>query len=185
VPLKNYRDLSVGGSDVGAGFQFQFYCGRCERQWKSAFKPFRMGQLTGLLTRFSYLVNDLRSIGRATGNFADMGARTAREKAFADAQQQAETRFAVCPGCSLELCTDCFDTELGRCHACLEELPDACRPDAADAARPCGECGAPSTGGRFCAECGSDTAAGFKACPACATQLPRQARFCTDCGHAC
>lgn len=201
MPLKNFRDLSVGGSDIGSGFQYQFYCDRCERQWKTPFKPYRIGQLTGVFSRFSYLFSGLRSVGRASGHFSEYGARTARENAFAEAQAQAAGRFAKCPACSEELCSDCFDTEQQCCNACLDQSVGAAPPRpgqrerapatglagitgaASGTSGTCGQCNAPLTGGRFCGDCGFDTAAEHGTCVACAAPLVRHSRFCTHCGH--
>ena len=190
MALANHRDLSVGGSDVGAGFQFEFFCSHCDRTWKSDFKPYRLGQITGLLTRFSYFFNDLRAAGRATGNFADIGSRGAREKAFVAARQAAEAQFHTCPHCRKDMCTDCFDTRRPMCSVCLAEAADDSARDARRDGAPagggtahCTQCGQPHAGGRFCAECGFDMASTHKSCPACGAVLARQAHFCTDCGH--
>ena len=47
----------------------------------------------------------------------------------------------------------------------------------------CPNCQTASQGGRFCHECGFDMASTHKSCPGCGATMPRQARFCTDCGH--
>jgi hypothetical protein len=38
----NYSDLSEQ-SGVSAGFQFEFYCERCNDRWRSTFVPFKSG----------------------------------------------------------------------------------------------------------------------------------------------
>ena len=41
---KNFSDHSVH-SGTDAGFQFEFYCERCNDAWRSEFSPFRGGKL--------------------------------------------------------------------------------------------------------------------------------------------
>jgi hypothetical protein len=38
----NVSDLS-NSSGVDAGFQFEFYCQRCNDRWRTEFKPYRSG----------------------------------------------------------------------------------------------------------------------------------------------
>ena len=188
MELENYRDLSSGGSDVSAGFQFEFYCTNCTRKWKSPFKPYRMGQITGLLTRFTFIFSDAKTAGRTTGNFADMGSRGARDKALADAMQHAQTLYTVCEQCNKAVCDDCWNTRERACEPCVSashaQADDAQRHDREQTtAHSCPNCRASNSGGRFCAECGFDMASTHKSCPGCGVMLARQARFCTDCGH--
>jgi hypothetical protein len=187
MALENYRDISTGGSDIGSGFQFEFYCQCCDRRWKSPFKPHRMGQLSGLLNRFAFLFTDMRTAGRATGNFADMGAGGAKDKAFQEALARAETMYVECEHCHHGVCGDCFDSHQNRCTDCVnkEREGQAAQQQQAGggAAHNCPSCQAPSSGGRFCAECGYDMASAFKSCPTCGAMAARNARFCGDCGH--
>lgn len=193
MALENYRDLSSNGSDIGSGFQYEFYCTHCNHRWKSPFKPYRMGQITGLLTRFAFLFQDsgVRTAGRASNNFADMGSRGAQEKALAEAQARAQTMFTECPGCRKAVCGDCFSAREDRCKPCLAEARDeASREQRRQAdlaqqggAQSCPSCHQPHAGGRFCGECGFDMASTHKSCPTCGAMVGRQARYCTDCGH--
>jgi hypothetical protein len=186
MPLTNYRDLSVA-SDVGAGFQYEFFCSNCDRKWKSPFKPYRLGQITGLLTRFTFMFTDLKTAGRTTGNLADIGSRGAREKAFAEARTRAEALYTTCPSCRKDMCADCFDEQRQACLPCLgkakEDSTRQAEQQADKAVGGCPNCSQPHAGGRFCAECGFDMASTHKSCPACSAMLPRQARFCNECGH--
>ena len=190
MALDNYHDLSTPGNDVNAGFQFEFYCSGCGRKWKSPFQAYRMGQFAGLLSRFAFLFSDTaRTASRTSGNFAEIGSRGAKESALADAMAQAEKLYSVCTVCHNGYCADCFDPREQTCHPCLkrqhEEADQAARVAASETtqAPACPNCRTPSSGGRFCAECGFDMASTHKSCPNCGVMLPRQARFCTDCGH--
>lgn len=190
--LENYRDLSSGGSSVSSGFQFEFYCTNCQRKWKSPFKPYRMGQLTSFLSRFSFLLGGMNTASRAASGFSDYGARKAWEEAFTEASRHANGLYSVCSSCKQAACGDCFDTASNSCRPCLEKASRtraaSAQQEAArsgeQAARACPNCGTGNPGGRFCAECGFDMASTHKSCPSCGTMALRQARFCTDCGHS-
>ena len=191
MALDNYRDLSTSGNDVSAGFQFEFNCTKCSYRWKSPFQPYRLGQITGFLTRFAFIFTPMRNASRATGNFADIGSRGAREKALEEAKQKAQTLFTNCPSCKDAACGDCFSVRDGECRPCLEKASEQAsqQQDLANGrqreakAHACPNCGTASDGGRFCPECGFDMASTHKSCPGCGAMASRQARFCTDCGH--
>jgi hypothetical protein len=192
MSLQNYRDLSTGGNDFNAGFQFEFSCGVCGRRWRSPFKPYRMGQVTGFLSRFAFLLPGMRDAGRTTGNFADFGSRGAKEGALAEAMALAERVYSDCHGCGQTVCEDCMDTRRGECKSCVEKSSDAAvakqhrDADAAQqaSAHRCPNCQCAVDGGRFCAECGFDMASTHKSCPSCGALSSRSSRFCTDCGHS-
>ena len=118
MALQNYRDLSVSGNDFNAGFQFEFTCHCCGRRWKSPFKPYRIGQVTGLLQRFIYMLPSLGTAGRTSGNFADFGSRGAKESALNEAMVQAERVFSDCQDCRMTVCEDCIDSRTHLCKSC-------------------------------------------------------------------
>lgn len=203
MSLTNYRDLSTSPSDVNAGFQFEFYCERCGDANRTPFKPYRTGQVSGWLSRLTFLFGSgVRDAGRASGVFADAGAQSAKAEALAEAQAAAQSRFRFCGHCSKWVGPECWHNGRQSCKVCAETgmagagqqapltqptLPGAYIKSAPAAAMAggmaCPQCGTAAQGSRFCPGCGYDTAAVFKSCPACGTTLPRQARFCTDCGH--
>ena len=192
MALDNYRDFSLPGTDVNAGFQFEFYCQKCSRKWKSPFKPYRRGQISGLLTRFAFLfMGPTNKAQRVGSNFAEMGSRDAKDEALTEARAHAATLYTECRSCGEMACADCYDTREESCKPCLrasraesERRNDReSEKSQAQAALACPNCRTPGSGGRFCAECGFDMASTHKSCPQCGVMLPRQARFCTDCGH--
>jgi membrane protease subunit (stomatin/prohibitin family) len=73
--------------------------------------------------------------------------------------------------------------EKGRQQTELQQNAAAHRDSQASSSA-CPNCRTPSSGGRFCGECGFDMASTHKSCPGCGTMVLRQARFCTDCGHS-
>lgn len=188
--MKNYKDLSKTGSDVSAGFQFEYFCQHCDFVWTSPFKPHRLGQLTGWITRLTFLMTDLNKAGKATGALSDSGSRGAHEEALMASQAQAKRYFNACPECKKQACDNCWDDSQNLCKGCLDSQRSpqggsAYRDDGGghDATPRCANCQVPSTGGRFCHECGFDMASTHKGCPGCGGVMPRAARFCTDCGH--
>ena len=183
--MDNYRDLSTPAGDVTAGFQFEFFCQHCGDTRRTAFQPYRRGQITGWLTRFTFLVTDLHKFGRATGAFADAGASKARAEALTVATQGMRAAFQRCEGCRRWIGRECWDASTGRCHDCAAKARGARLATGSDAAGAvCPHCATPSEGGRFCAECGFDLGSAHKRCPGCGASAPRSARFCTDCGLA-
>lgn len=193
MPLNQYRDLSLLGSHQQAGFQFEFSCAHCATTWRSPFRPYRMGQLSTMLHKFTFLLPGFEQAGRASGGLADMRARSACDSALADAMRHAETQFVNCETCNSVVCHDCYNASEGCCSKCAVLRREGPAPGSAstgsasgaDAAGAyCPNCRTPSDGGRFCAECGYDLASTHKSCPACGAMTSRSARFCTDCGHA-
>jgi ribosomal protein L32 len=192
MELENYRDLSSSGSSVSSGFQFEFYCTSCSRKWKSPFKPYRMGQLTGFLSRFSFLFGGMNTAARGTAGLTDFGSRGAWEEALAEASRQASALYTLCSVCKKAVCADCLDSSSNTCLPCQKNIAlqrsSAAEQEAARqqerSARACPNCGTDHQGGRFCPECGFDMASTHKSCPSCGAMALRQARFCTDCGHS-
>jgi hypothetical protein len=190
MALENYRDLSTGGTDVNAGFQFEFYCTNCNRKWKSPFKPYRMGQITGFLGRLAFLFSNAAQTGRITGTAADFGSRNAKQQALDEAMQQAGRLFSNCSVCDSGVCEDCLNAS-HVCAGCVAKGKGGQgghgghgQASAAQAAgHACPNCGTAGSGGRFCAECGFDMASTHKSCPGCGALAERSARFCGDCGH--
>jgi len=195
MALDNYRELSVSSSEVGTGFQFEFACARCSRKWKSAFKPYRVGQLSTLMSRFGWMVGIQHGASHHVGNAADMGLHGAREKALGAAREQAARIYTTCGRCAESVCEDCWSASEGCCSKCAGQpaaqadrqdsvAPGAVRGQGASAAMACPNCRTALNGGRFCAECGFDMASTHKTCPSCGTMVQRQTRFCGDCGHS-
>ena len=188
MALTNYRDLSTSSSDVAAGFQFEFYCEACGETQRSAFQPYRKGQLTGWLNRFTFLLGDLHKASRASGAFADAGAAGAKADALAEATSAVAALYQHCDRCRKWVGRECWNERTDSCKTCAQGA-GAAAPGQGGALAPgqagsaCPNCQAPSQGGRFCPECGFDMASTHKSCPGCGALQLRQARFCTDCGH--
>ena len=200
MSLTNYRDVDKSRSEGAAGFQFEFHCGNCARTWKSAFKPYRKGQLANLIYQVAYYLGDRGSMHRASSDLANAGEHRARESALQVALQIAEQRYTECPQCAKAVCEYCWDERARLCESCTSKggrSSSADRGGTADerggnvaergsvggAGLACPNCQSAFGGGRFCAECGFDMASTHKSCPGCGTMCARAARFCPDCGH--
>jgi hypothetical protein len=188
LALTNYRDISTSMSDVSAGFQFEFFCEKCGETSRSAFKPYRKGQITGWLNRFAFMFYDLNKAGRATGAFAEAGSSGAKGDALEEARAAAAALYERCDSCRKWVGRECWNSSTGSCRECATKAASNTADTSgygasAGGGATCPNCQSPSHGGRFCAECGFDMASTHKSCPACGVTLPRQARFCTDCGH--
>jgi len=193
--MKNIRDVTATTSDIGAGFQFEFFCQRCGETWRSPFKPYRKGQLTGLLSASSRLTGELggwfqgvsRTVtniyraSRGAGALSDAGARNARAEAQAEAIALAKDRYHCCDSCHNWVGDECFDDRAGLCLDCAKGGGQ--RSGGSEGSLACPNCQTPSQGGRFCHECGFDMASTHKSCPSCGATQAREARFCGDCGQ--
>ncbi len=186
MALTNYRDISTSMSDVSAGFQFEFFCEKCGESSRSAFKPYRKGQITGWLSRFAFMFYDLNKASRATGAFAEAGGGSAKADALAEAMAAAAPMYERCEGCRKWVGRECWSSSSGSCRDCAAKAGAGASTSAygnSGGGSVCPNCQTPGEGGRFCHECGFDMASTHKSCPACGVTLSRQARFCTDCGH--
>lgn len=185
MALDNYRDLSDRSKSLSAGFQFEFSCSHCKSVWRSPYRPFRTGQIAGVLMHVAEYV---RMFSRAGQIGADVSAYSG-DKAHAQARDEAlalaRQRYTECPKCLHAYCENCMDGSI--CVPCmassLDHAPRGTSATGAEGAN-CPQCQAPGLGGRFCAECGFDFAATHKSCPGCGALCQRASRFCTDCGHS-
>lgn len=203
----NYSDHSTAH-----GFQFEFNCDRCGNGFRTSFKPFAMGAVSGVLDTASSLLGGL--FGQAadvSGRVTDAQRERAREQAFIEAIQQIKPLFRQCPRCSAWVCAkSCWNEKRGLCKGCAPDL--GVEMSAAQASRSveevwahaqmaeedkklaegnwretiqasCPECGAPQTGNsKFCPECGAKLKTA-SFCPECGAKLQPNAKFCGECGH--
>lgn len=199
----NIRDLSNRD-----GFQFEFRCERCGNGYRSAFQRdvVQTGQTiargVGRL-----LGGSLGNLGYAAESLLDRSTNSSgKDRAMRQAVAEIAPRFQQCRGCGSWVCVDvCWNGEVGQCARCspvvteeLAQLQAEARrrqlrerldtvdmvgglPLAQQAQPRCHGCGAQSTGGKFCAECGSPLAL-TKACRECTAENASSARFCAECG---
>ncbi len=195
----NYGDLSDS-----AGFQFEFYCEHCHDAWRTEFKRYAAATASGILdTASSFLGGIFGGAGRIVDHARDAGYRTAKDKAFAEAIEQAKDHFHRCRRCANYFCAQCFNPNLNLCVSCApsveEEANVAARQAEIEMARTkakkavesgqlktdenvvCDACGARVKPSKFCSECGAPLAKKHF-CSECGAELKSDAKFCSECG---
>ena len=128
---RNYHDNSTE-----AGFQFTFYCDKCNDGYKSSFiesetykkKGFMRGLGQGASVVGSFLGGRAYRVGNAAyrgGNILSnkFEGRSPEwhkehEKAFERAQNEAKQHFHRCPNCSKYVCDHCHNEDEGLCVNC-------------------------------------------------------------------
>ena len=187
MTMTNYRDLSTLATESGAAFQFEFYCEVTGETWQSPRTPYRRGQFHSIVSKLSFWINGLHGLSRGTDYMAEAGAKKVKAEVLADAMEMASQRFTQCASCKKWVINSAIDQDTGRCIKCGRGgsgFGSAYADESQEQSTTvCPNCQTPSQGGRFCHECGFDMASAFKSCPGCGATMPRQARFCTDCGH--
>jgi rRNA maturation endonuclease Nob1 len=203
----NYNDLCKQ-SGVNAGFQFEFFCERCNDTWRSEFVPFRSGQASGWLGKAGGLLGGvLGGAGEALEGLAESGWGKARDAAFSAAIQSARDHFHRCTRCFQYVCDTCWNEEKGLCLNCapsaeveieaaraqgevyaagekaaLEGIQRGKQMDVKrDRQLVCPQCGAETKGAKFCPECGAKLAVHIR-CPGCSREISPGTKFCPECG---
>jgi hypothetical protein len=203
----NYNDLSEH-SGVNAGFQFEFFCERCNDTWRTDFVPFRSGQASGWLGKAAGILGGaLGGASEALEGVAQSGWGKAHDEAFKKAVEQAKRHFHRCARCFQFVCDTCWNKGKGLCLNCAPSaeveieaaraqgevygagekaaLEGIERGKGLDVKRDrqlvCPQCGAETKGAKFCPECGYQLAMKGK-CPACSAEISPNSKFCPECG---
>jgi hypothetical protein len=204
----NFLDLSQSAG-VDAGFQFEFYCQRCNERWRTTFKPYRNGQASGWIQKGASIFGGLLGNASTVANgWAEAGWHTARDEAFTEAVASGKAHFNRCGNCHHYACGPCFDSVAGLCFNCAPNVNVAIavartqgevqgasananeegvrRGAARSVVQPlqlvCPECRAETHGAKFCPECGHQMAQQAQ-CVACPTMLQPGTKYCTECGQ--
>ncbi len=198
----NCRDLSEE-SGTAAGFQFEFFCERCNVTWQSEFVPFRSGQAAEWMNKASgFLSGVLGGVGEAIGSAGEAVSGvgeatfgTERDKAFRAAVEQAKANFHRCPRCTNYVCDSCWNGEAGLCRECAPSAEvEAEAAFASGKTQAAGEKAAlegihegkhmdvKTRRQLVCPDCGAETQ-GAKFCPECGSKLAQKS-FCAECGSA-
>jgi len=203
----NYNDLSTE-----QGFQFEFICNRCSNGKRTAFKPFNLGKVSGVMDTASNLLGGIfSSAANVAGQVSSAAHERAHDAAFTEATIQMRPNYAQCPRCSSWVCRDqCWNNKKGLCKSCAPDL--GVEMAAAQASKSveevwanavmaeedkklgeenwrggvratCPECGKPlASNVKFCPECGAKIQQVVH-CTECGAKLPPDAKFCGECGH--
>lgn len=204
----NYNDISRRhGTD--SGFQFEFFCERCNDTWRTEFIPYRTAQASGWLSKAAGVFGGIigGTVGDAVEGVAEAGWSSAHDKAFAEAIEKAKQHFHRCPRCLQYVCGPCWHRDKGLCRNCApsaeveveaaraEGEVEAAREKGREEGNRCGarietgrdrqlvcpDCGHETEGAKFCPHCGRKLATKNQ-CPSCNTQVSPGTKFCPECG---
>ena len=205
----NYNDVSRD-SGVDSGFQFEFYCERCNDTWRTDFVPYRSGQASGWLGKLSGVFGGvLGEVGNTVDGLAQAGWRNARDEAFKEAVSHAKEHFNRCARCNQYVCDTCWNPDSGLCMNCapdvqaeieaarvqgeiygagekaaLEGIRVGKRRDVTQKKQlVCPQCGEANKGSKFCPSCGFKLAVESH-CRACGSTMQPNAKFCPECGES-
>lgn len=212
---RNYEDNSTE-----AGFQFTFYCDICNDGFRSSFiesETYRKGKGLRGLARGAGILGSL--VGGNLGNLgwaAERGGdvlserfedrspewQKEHERAFIQAQNEAQEHFHRCHACHRYVCDACYNEDEGLCTDCAPRQEVYVARARADAMRRnideasdnatvwqgrieskitvCPVCGKPAGSGKFCNNCG--TSMEMKVCQRCGAKNSLSVKFCNNCG---
>jgi hypothetical protein len=191
-----------------SGYQFEFFCDKCGSGWRSSFQNSKLGMAQSFFRAAGSLFGGgLERAAYATGAAKDMLRGKAWDDAFAAAIAEGKNKFKQCTRCGRWVCPDvCWNVERSLCDECAPKLQQELAAAQATVAKEqvwekargadmtegtvvkkkvtvaCPNCGAPSTGGKFCGECGKPYAAPSDNCPKCQAKMGPKAKFCPECG---
>jgi hypothetical protein len=200
----NYQDKSTD-----RGFQWEFYCERCQNGYRSKFQASATGFLTEALDVASgFFGGVLHNIADATDRVHSAAWERAHDSAFTEAIGEVRDFFIQCPNCNEWVCRQrCWNESRGLCLDCAPDAAIAAAQAQAETIAEqsrqavserkykvdqytegdnlragCPKCGASLTpNAKFCPECGTAIQAS-KFCTQCGTKLEGALKFCPECG---
>ncbi len=200
---RNHNDHSTD-----KGYQFEFFCDRCQNGFMTGFQASAMGLAASALRTAGSLFGGL--LGSAGSNSYEIERAVqgpAHDRAFQAAVEEVKPNFRQCPKCSHWVCVAvCWNQKRGLCFDCapdvatelaaaqaqatVEQIRDKVRQQdltadinlTAEAAALCPSCGARAQGAKFCPECGKPLRNKGE-CPRCGTHCEAGAKFCPECGN--
>lgn len=206
---KNYTDHS---NNQGYQFEFHCdKCGNGHRSTYAASKLGMASSLLSAAADL-FGSGALGQAAHAGSQMKDALRGKAWDQAFAAAIAEIKPKFHQCKRCGNWVCPDvCWNGQAALCKACAPSFAEESAAAQADALRfqvasqmhskaasaklvgdiditkqtsaaACPHCKAPSTGGKFCGECGKPLAPVAAPCPKCKTEIPATSKFCPECG---
>lgn len=199
---RNYKDRSNN-----QGFQFEFYCDKCNNGHMSSFKPNALGMAASFLKAAGSFFGGAVSRAAYAGDHVKDALRgKAWDDAYGESVEEAKGYFKKCTRCGHWVCPQsCWNESRNMCEACAPNLQEEAAhiqskvavEQAWDKARKvdqvekldmkaqrvasCPHCNASVEGGKFCPECGKPLAAKSD-CGKCGAEMAAKAKFCPDCG---
>jgi hypothetical protein len=210
TPIEFTGNVSDLGNENG--FQWEFRCNRCGNGFQSPFEQNLAARGRGALRaagRWFGGALETFSDGVESFNQFTWGAEQSatKDRAFARAVERVRPNFRQCRGCGHWVCGSfCWNDAVGQCQECspliaeeisraqgdaqrLQFRARAMEQDWSDdrdfALRPqlrCGTCGASTSGGRFCQQCGQPVQVIVR-CQGCGVAAAAGAIYCAGCGR--
>lgn len=199
----NYQDLSTD-----LGYQFKFFCERCQNGYMSSYDRNEVGTAGELLRGASNLLGGLLGgAANASYNIERMVGGPAHDAALRAAVKEISPLFKQCHHCGNWRCEQvCWNGHAGMCKDCApisedvetserarfvqqqvqgemqleEQARLAAKQKTIEAA--CANCGSATGGKKFCPECGTPTKTGPAFCGECGAKGEPGAKFCAECG---
>jgi hypothetical protein len=205
--VRNYHDHSTD-----KGFQFEFFCDRCNSGYRTRFEGTVTGAVSGILDTAGSLFGGLFGSAAHVGDSVRSATwQKSRDDAFEKAIGEITPQFVQCPRCSSWVCREsCWNTKKGLCKECAPDLGVEMAAAQANKSREeiwahakmaeedkhltekdwregiratCPKCEAPlASNVKFCAECG-ERIQSQKHCTGCGAKLQPEAKFCPECGE--
>lgn len=204
---RNYKD-----SSTETGFQFEFYCDRCNNGHRTKFQPSAVGLASTALNAAGNLLGGFfNSAANLSENVKSASWQQAWDKAFIEASKEAMPNFVQCSRCQKWVCkAKCWNDNKGLCKECAPDL--GVEMAAAQASKSveevwahaamaeedkklgtetwreglratCPSCEQPVNGiVKFCPNCGVNLKA-KENCDKCGAKLAKGAKFCAECGE--
>lgn len=204
--VRNYHDLSTS-----RGFQFEFSCDRCGAGYRTEFQPTVTGTLTNMLDAASSIFGGMFGTAHELGEKVNsISWQKAHDEALAEAVATMKPSFIQCPHCLAWVCRkSCWSAKHGLCKSCAPDV--GVEMSAAQASKTkehvweqaviadedkdlgpdkwhepaqatCPQCEAPlPKNSKFCPECGAAVKVAAH-CNQCGAKLTAKAKFCPDCG---
>jgi hypothetical protein len=176
----NHNDLSTD-----TGFQFEFTCDCCHNGFRSKFKPYVAGSVSGILNTASNIFGGIFS--QASNISEDVKSATwqkDKDKAFEEATEELAPLFIQCPRCKGWVCREnCWSLKKGLCKTCAPDL--GVEMAAAQASKSVEEVWAHAAMAEEDKKLGTEFwREGIQAtCPKCEEPLTNNTKFCPNCGH--
>ena len=116
---RNYHDHSNN-----LGYQFEFFCDKCNNGHRSAFKANKVGMAGEFMRAAGSLFGGVfSSAASASDHVKDALRGTAWDEAYNECVTEAKTHFHQCTRCGKWVCPEvCWNTDRGQCKECSPNL---------------------------------------------------------------
>lgn len=185
------------------GFQFEFFCDRCNKGHMTPFRIHALGVVTSLWDATDWKKEkekdfDFDTLKKDVSKLFLKG--KAWIEAYTNAVEEAQKYFKHCPRCLKWVCPkSCYNPKASLCQGCAplteaekvqlkaeEKRKETSKPapEPVDAPRTCPHCGKSNPVATFCADCGQKVVQDIF-CPGCGCKwsTEKKMKFCPRCGE--